>query len=131
MDEKTTVTIKTANGFTKELAGDTAIVFMVSNVIPHIKKEVKNVDAECAFVGKKIPECIFANIMGSLTGSMIETHIKDPVEALAILHECSEILNEIGMKILNKLSPEQLRTSLEKSIDELISAINEDEQEAE
>ena len=109
MAEKTTVVITSADGHVKTLSGDTAIVFTVENARDFMENKAERINANVGFVGKDIPEFVFADIIGELVASMIKKHYDGhPTLAAFDLDNVSQFLKNKGEEIIKATSKEEL-----------------------
>lgn len=103
MSEKTTnkvkVEITAHDGHVETFSGDTAIVFTIEKGEEFMEGKAKVINSNAAYVGKDIPEPIFAETIGSLVGSFIQKRSeKHPLLAAFELHNVSQILEAFSKK---------------------------------
>lgn len=93
MSDKTKVTIEHPDGHKKEVTADTVLCLTVDKGAEFLGGKAKVIDASEIFMGKDIPEPIFAETIGSLLASFVEKRQQDsPMMAAFNLHRISQIL---------------------------------------
>lgn len=128
MSEKTTenkvkVEITSHDGHVEVFTGDTAIVFTIEKGKEFMDGKAKVVSSNAAYVGKDIPEPIFAETIGSLVGSFIQKRSeKYPYLAAFELHNVSQILEAFSKKTVGGILGRK-RESLGRTIENLVKAI--------
>lgn len=129
MSEKTTenkvkVEITAHDGRVEVFTGDTSIVFTVEKGEEFMDGKTKVVSSNAAYVGKDIPEPIFAETIGSLVGSFIQKRSeKHPLLAAFELHNVSQILEAFSKKTVGAASTEEKEKALDEAIENLVKAI--------
>lgn len=129
MSEKTTenkvkVEITAHDGHVEVFTGDTAIVFTIEKGEEFMDGKAKVVSSNAAYVGKDIPEPIFAETIGSLVGSFIQKRSeKHPLLAAFELHNVSQILEAFSKKTVEGASSEEKEKALDEAIENLVKAI--------
>ena len=113
--KKTTVTIVAPDGTKMEFTGDTALVFTLSDIEGFLNKKVPQINADSAYVGNDIPECIFADVIGELVGSFIQKRQEaNPGIAAFNAREVAVNLLARSERILDGCSREQLEAELSR-----------------
>lgn len=124
MTSEVKVTIVAHNGTTKEITGDTAICFTVSNAEDFLSGKAEIIDANEAFVGYDIPDTIFTVTMGSLVSHLIKARQNEkPMAAAFTLHEVSQILEAESKELADGASGRQKESRLKKVIKEFLKAM--------
>lgn len=124
MTSEVKVTITTHDGTTKKFTGDTVICFTVSKTAEFLDGKAGIIDANEVFIGKDIPNSIFAATIGNLVGSLIEVRQKEhPMMAAFTLHEVSKILEAKSKSLARGASNYQKETELQKAIEEFLKAV--------
>lgn len=97
--DKTRVTITAQDGTIKELTGDTVICFAISGA--YGQDDI--VDAAVGFLGVDIPDKIFPETIGSLTGSLIEkAREEDPALASFFMFKAGNILQKMSKELVRR-----------------------------
>ena len=113
--EKTTVTIVAPDGMKMEFTGDTALVFTVSDIEDFLNGEIPQMNAESAYVGSDIPECLFIKVIEELVGSVIQKRWEENLGIAA--HETRDVALHLlarSERILKNCSMEQLEAELSR-----------------
>lgn len=71
MSEKTKVTIEHPDGHRKEVSADTVLCFTVDKGAELMAGKARIIEAQELFIGRDIPEPIFAETIGSLLASFV------------------------------------------------------------
>lgn len=124
MSDKTKVTIEHPDGHRKEVTADTVLCFTVDRGAELLGGKAKIIDANEIFIGRDIPEPIFANTIGSLLASFVEKRQQDnPMMAAFNLHTISRILEEKSKAMTQGATQEQKEKELGAAIENLMKAI--------
>lgn len=124
MSEKTKVTIEHPDGHRKEVSADTVLCFTVDKGAELLAGKARIIEAQELFIGKDIPEPIFAETIGSLLASFIETRQKEsPMMAAYDLHTVSKILEARSKKLAADTTPEQREKELHGAIENLVKTM--------
>lgn len=124
MTSEVKVTIVEHDGTTKKITGDTAICFTISKAAEFLSGKAKIIEANEAFVGRNIPDPLFAIFMGSIVISLINARQKEnPIAAAFTFHEVIRILEEESKELIDEASDRQKETELKETIEEFLKAM--------
>ncbi|MCM1219479.1 MAG: hypothetical protein NC548_33790 [Lachnospiraceae bacterium] len=124
MSNKTKVTIEHPDGHRKEIAADTVLCFTIDRGAEFLAGKARIIEAQEVFIGKDIPEPIFAETIGSLLASFIETRQKgSPMMAAFNLHAISAILEAKSKALSQGATQEQKEKELGAAIENLMKAV--------
>ena len=119
MTEKTTVEITTISGSKLNYAADTVIAFAIDKIDDFMEGEEESIHCEVAQIGKKIPEEVFSETLGSLIVELVRNRCK--ATGKSILFAACE-LEQISRQ-LNKCSEKITKESTGKDIADFKNAI--------
>lgn len=124
MSEKTKVTIEHPDGHRKEVSADTVLCFAVDKGAEFMAGKVQIIEAQELFIGKDIPEPIFAETIGSLLASFVEKRQQSsPMMASYDLRTISKILEAKSKALAAGMTPEQKEKELHGAIENLVKAM--------
>lgn len=124
MSEKTKVTIEHPDGHRKEVEADTVLCFTVDKGAELLAGKARIIEAQELFIGKDIPEPIFAETIGSLLASFVEKRQQNsPMMAAFNLHVISKILEAKSEALTKGTTQEQKEKELGVAIENLMKAI--------
>lgn len=105
MTSNVKVTIEAVDGYKQKLSGDTLICFTVSQAREFLDGKAELIKADAAYIGAKIPEPIYAQILESLVASMVEKYSDGKVRAAFNFHEIAELLEAKSKELSRKITP--------------------------
>lgn len=124
MSDKTKVTIEHPDGHKKEVTADTVLCFTVDRGAEFLGGKAKIIDASETFMGMDIPEPIFAQTIGSLLSSFVETRQKEsPMMAAYNLHRISQFLEAKSKDLASGTTQQQKMEELHGAVEDLLKAL--------
>lgn len=124
MSDKTKVTIEHPDGHRQEVTADTVLCFTVDRGAEFLGGKAKIIDANEIFIGRDIPEPIFAQTIGSLLSSFVETRQKEsPMMAAFNLHRISQILEAKSKDLTSGTTQQQKEDALHEAVGDLLKAL--------
>lgn len=116
------VLIEHEDGHKRELNGDTVICFTVSKAGEFLNGKAKIIEAQASFIGREIPDVIYADTVGNLIASLIEDTGKNAVRASFNLHTVAQILEAKSKKVRSGLTEQEKKDAFYQAMDELFKA---------
>ncbi len=116
------VLIEHEDGHKQELNGDTVICFTVSKAGEFLNGKAKIIEAQASFIGREIPDVIYADTVGNLIASLIEKSSKNAVRAGFNLHMAAQILEAKSKEIKSSLTEQEKKDALNQTMEELLKA---------
>lgn len=124
MSDKTKVTIEHPDGHRQEVTADTVLCFTVDKGAEFLGGKAKTIDANEIFIGRDIPESIFAQTIGSLLSSFVETRQKEnPMMAAFNLHRISQILEAKSKDLTSGTTQQQKEEALHGAVEDLLKVL--------
>ena len=124
MSDKTKVTIKHPDGHRQEVTADTVLCFTVDRGAEFLGGKAKIIDAKEIFIGRDIPEPIFAQTIGSLLSSFVEARQKEnPMMAAFNLHRISQILEAKSKDMTSGTTQQQKEEALHGAVEDLLKVL--------
>lgn len=117
------VTIETQDGHKQELSGDTLICFTVSKAGEFLEGKAQLIDAQAAFIGKEIPDTIYAPTIGSLVASLIERSTEGKMRATYNLHKVAQILEAKSEERVGKTTKQEMEAELHRTMEEIFKSV--------
>ncbi len=117
------VLIEHEDGHKQELNGDTIICFTVSRAGEFLNGKAKFIEAQESFIGREIPDAIYAKTVGSLIASLIEESSSNAVRAGFNLHMVAQILEANSKKIKSGLTEQDKKEALNRTMDEFLKTV--------
>ena len=119
---KVKVLIEHEDGHKQEFNGDTVICFTVSKAGEFLNGKAKIIEAQASFIGREIPDVIYADTVGNLIASLIEESGKNAVSASFNLHTVAQILEAKSKKIRSGLTEQEKKDAFNQAMEELLKA---------
>lgn len=110
------------HGHKQELNGDTVICFTVSKAWEFLNGKAKIIEAQASFIGREIPDVIYADTVGNLIASLIEKSSKNAVRAGFNLHMAAQILEAKSKEIKSSLTEQEKKDAFNQTMEELLKA---------
>lgn len=124
MNEKTTVTVVTPDGYTETFKGETVIMFTIDKIEEFLEDKVKQMDANTVYVGNEPPEYIFDELIARLVGSLVEKdNEENPIKASFILFNIANRLIARSDQLRSNATKEQVDAFVEEAMNELSDAL--------
>lgn len=123
MTSEVKVTIEHRDGHKQELSGDTLICFTVSQAGEFLDGKAQIIDAQAAFIGKEIPDTIYAPIIGSLVASLIEKSTEGKMRATYNLHKVAQILEAKSEERVGKTTKQEMEAELHRTMEEIFKSV--------
>ncbi len=117
------VLIEHEDGHKQELNGDTVICFTVSKAGEFLNGKAKIIEAQASFIGREIPDVIYADTVGNLIASLIEKSSKNAVRAGFNLHMAAQILEAKSKEIKSSLTEQEKKDAIDKTVEEILKAV--------
>jgi len=114
------VLIEHEDGHKQELNGDTVICFTVSKAGEFLNEKAKIIEAQASFIGREIPDVIYAETVGNLIASLIEESSKNAVRAGFNIHMVAQILEAKSRKIKSNLTEQEKKDAIHQVVDEFL-----------
>ena len=120
---KVKVLIEHEDGHKQELNGDTVICFTVSKAWEFLNGKAQLIDAQVSFIGREIPDVIYAKTIGNLIASLIEESGKNAVSASFNLHTVAQILEAKSKEFKSGLTEQEKKDAIDKAVEGILKAV--------
>ena len=110
MTSEVKVLIEHEDGHKQELPGDMVICF------------TQLIDVQASFIGRKIPDIIYAETVGNLVAFLIEKSSKNAARASFNLHMAAQILEAKSKEIKSGLTEQEKKDTFNQTMEKLLKA---------
>lgn len=123
MMDKVKIIIKTQDGYKQKLEGDTLICFTVNQVKEFLSGQAESIDASEMYIGDKIPELLFSQIIGSLVVSFIEQATDKKMITAYNLHAVAQVLEAKSKELSDTRTEQEMKDSMEYALEQYLETM--------
>lgn len=123
MTSKVKVIIEHEDGYRRELNGDTAICFTVSDVKDFLYDKASHVKAQTAYTGDLIPDMILSKTIASLIIDIVENTSRNKTSTSLNFHLLAKELDKKGKEIRNSLTNQEVKDNIKDTFEQLMKTL--------